>query len=213
MPLARKAFFDHVRPRLFSGGLRPHQVQGLDILLNTWEAKYQDRTPATQFAYVLATAYHETAATMQPIKEYGNVSYFTRLYDITGQNPSRARAMGNTAPGDGPRYCGRGFVQLTWKTNYSKATLKLRALGLPVDLVGDPDQAMRPEVAALILFEGMEEGWFTGIDLDDAIDARADGDEHADFVKARRIINGTDRAEQIARHADVFLAALKAGGL
>jgi putative chitinase len=69
---------------------------------------------------------------------------------------------------------------------------------------------MEPGIAAAILFIGMEEGWFTGIDLDDAIDDAVDGDEFADFVRARRIVNGTDRAEKIARHAVAFLSALTA---
>jgi len=60
------------------------------------------------------------------------------------------------------------------------------------------------------MFEGMEEGWFTGVKLDDVIDDKIDGDEHADFIRARRIINGSDRAEKIAGYADQFLAALKA---
>jgi hypothetical protein len=160
-------------------------VSGLDLLLTTWEHLYRERMPATQLAYALGTTYHETAATMQPVKEYGSVDYFTRMYDITGSRPALARSLGNTTPGDGARYAGRGFVQLTGKANYRKATEKLAPLGATVDLVAKPDDAMLPDVAALVLFEGMEEGWFTSVKLDDVIDGNVDGDEHADFIRAR----------------------------
>jgi putative chitinase len=213
MPLNRKPFFDQIRIPLFRGSLGGKQVAGLDLLLTTWEHLYRERMPATQLAYVFGTTYHETAATMQPVKEYGSVDYFTRMYDITGSRPALARSLGNTTPGDGARYAGRGFVQLTGKANYRKATEKLAPLGATVDLVAKPDDAMLPDVAALVLFEGMEEGWFTGVKLDDTVDGNVDGDEHADFIRARRIINGTDRAEQIARYADVFLAGLTAMGV
>src|SRR5690606_17856785 len=75
--------------------------------------------------------------------------------------------MGNTGPNDGWLYRGRGHVQLTGKDNYIRATAKLRSLGYDVDLVKNPDDANRPEIAPLILFLGMEEGWFTGRKLAD----------------------------------------------
>jgi len=211
--LNRSTFFGRVRSSLFGGTLSQSQVDGMTAMLDGWEKSYQQRTPLTQLAYCLATAFHETNRTMQPVHESGNAAYFTRLYDVQGANPARARAMGNAAPGDGALYCGRGLVQLTWRVNYAKATDKLHALGLldsGESLVTTPDLAMRMEIAVPVMFEGMEDGWFTGVDLDDTIDAIKDGDEHADFVKARRIINGTDRAELIAGYGDKFLTALSA---
>lgn len=211
--LDRKKFYDSVRSSLFGGKLLAPQVAGMDAILDAWEASYQQRTPIAQLAYCIATARHETAGTMQPIKEIGNLSYFTRLYDVQGSNPTRARAMGNIKPGDGAKYCGRGLVQLTWRNGYAKATTRLQALGIlksNESLVDFPELAMRIDVAVALLFEGMEGGWFTGVDLDETIDEMINGDEHAEFVKARRIINGTDRAEVIAKYADKFLTALKA---
>lgn len=204
-------FYDAVRP-LFGGKLKDSQVAGMEAILLAWEKSYQVRTPITQFAYCLATAFHETNQTMLPVHEIGNVAYFTRLYDVKGSNPKRAREMGNTHPGDGAKYCGRGLVQLTWRNSYLKATQRLLALGVlkaGESLVDNPDLAMRMDIAIVLLFEGTENGWFTGRDLDDTIDAMIDGDEHADFVKARRIINGVDRAEKIAGYSDKFLKALQ----
>lgn len=51
--------------------------------------------------------------------------------------------LGNTQPGDGKRYKGRGYIQLTGRSNYKKAG---KALGL--DLVGNPSLAEDPKIAA-----------------------------------------------------------------
>jgi|SRR5215218_1498143 len=191
----RAAFFAAVRKHF--GALNQSQVDGFSAILDVWEKSYTARTPLTQLAYCLATAWHETARTMQPIREYGH---------------GKGRKYG--VPVKGRVYYGRGLVQLTWDYNYEKATAELRKLGLlkPTEsFVTDPDLVMRPDLAIAIMLEGMERGWFTGKSLDQRIDAKVDGDEHADFVRGRAIINGTDKAEAIAKHGDAFLAALKAG--
>lgn len=211
MALNRKVFFDKVRQRPFKGSITPSQFSGITIILDVWEQSFRQRTPITQLAVCLATAYHETAHTMQPIRELGGSEYLRLNYDVTGRNPDRAKRYGNVRPGDGVKYCGRGDVQLTWFVNYQKATKRLRELGLigpDLDFTVTPDKVMEPRIAALIMFLGMEEGWFTGKTLDQLVDPNVDGDEHADAVRSRAIINGSDRAELIAGHADDFLAAL-----
>lgn len=194
------AFFAAVRAaKLLGDTLDQSEVDGVNAILAAcgdagWGPKFT--------AYALATADRETGGTMKPIKEWGGPAYFTRMYDVQGRDPARARKMGNTAPGDGVRYCGRGYVQLTWKANYQKAADKL---GWP--LVGNPDLAMRPDIAAQVMVRGMAEGWFTGRRLGDYITA-----EKCDFTNARKVINGLDRAVEIAREAEHYLAALLAGG-
>lgn len=162
-------------------------------------------------AYALATTYHETAGTMLPIKEIGGPAYFTRMYDIRGDRPAKARELGNLTPGDGAKFAGRGYVQLTGKSNYVKATAKLREMGFTVDLVAEPDRAMEPEIAAAILVSGMREGWFTGRDIDDDLPASGPA-RHAQFVASRDIINGRDKQEMIAEYAADFQTALQQGG-
>lgn len=212
MLIDRAAFFNAIRKPLFPKGMTQKAVDGIEFILSIWERKYQERTPLTQFANVLGTVYLETAATMQPIHEFGDQAYFMRMYDKTGSRPNVAATLGNTEFGDGAKYAGRGYVQLTGRANYRKATQRLRQLDLiapDVDFERDPDQVMQGQYAIPIMFIGMEEGWFTGKKLDDLIDVDADGDEHSDFAKARAIINGKDRAEDIANYSDTFLTALK----
>jgi hypothetical protein len=85
-----------------------------------------------EFAYLLGTVEHETAATFEPIEEYG------------GKNTRYA-----------PWY-GRGFVQLTWKANYDKYA---KLFGIPV---GDGSWALEPDKSAYIICHGMRYGVFTG---------------------------------------------------
>lgn len=194
-------FFDQMRAGLLGPTLTAQEVDGCNAILHAMEDCGLAYT-----AYALATAYHETASTMLPIKEYGGLTYFTRMYDIAGARPQKAAAMGNTSPGDGPKYCGRGYVQLTWKNNY-----KLAGDKLGVDLVAYPDKAMQPDIAAKIMRQGMENGWFTGRKFSSYLPS-AGVAARPRFIEARRIINGTDRAAQIADHAMAFQRALEAGG-
>lgn len=197
MTINRKFFFEGVRNSLFGGKLKASQVAGMDAMLTVWEtssAHQDDRW----LAYMLATAFHETAMTMQPIKEYGGDPWYTRNYDVTGANPGRAKKMGNTACGDGARYCGRGYVQLTWKNNYAAMN---QCTG--VDLVESPDLALDPAVACKIMFHGMTVGTFTGRKLDDYFNKTTE-----DWVNARRIINGLDRAPLVAGYGKAFYSAI-----
>lgn len=197
----QKAFFDHCRSGVMGPTLDNDEVSGAGAILDAMAG-----APLAWCAYALATAWHETAHSMQPIKEYGGPAYFTRMYDPKGQRPSLAKANGNTVPGDGIKYCGRGYVQLTWRNNYKRAGEKI---GYPLE--GNPDLAMRPDIAAMIMRRGMEEGWFTGKAFDHFLPKQGSADRAA-YVNARRIINGADKAGQIADYALRFQAALQAGG-
>lgn len=193
----RTAFFDAARARPFGGTLTQGQVDGINAILDAWEAR-PEFTDLRWLAYMLATAKHETANTMQPIGEYGGDAYFFRMYDPEGERGEFARRNGNTEPGDGVRFHGRGYVQLTWRSNYAK----MAAL-TGVDLVGHPELALEPKIAALIMFEGMKSGLFTGVGLGTYFNQIRDAP-----VSARKIINGLDRADEIAAIHRDFLAAL-----
>jgi putative chitinase len=189
-----EAFFGDVR--VFCGPLREPQVEGFNCLLSAMGAAGWSTGWA---AYGFATAFHETAMTMQPIKERGGDAYFHRLYDIEGERPDVAKRLGNLQPGDGVRYAGRGFVQVTGRSNYARFGID-----------GSPDDALRPDVAAKILVSGMADGMFSGKGLGDYLPAEVGKPEQ--FVAARKIINGVDRAQQIANYALQFQRALIVGG-
>jgi putative chitinase len=192
-----KIFFERVRSSF--GALSQKQVDGFNAILSGWTM--QGGEDLRWLAYMLATAWHETGEAMQPINELGGTNYFTRMYDPppAGTRPSVAEDLGNTRPGDGARYHGRGYVQLTGRGDYRKMGKKLN-----IDLEGNPDLALDADVAEEIMFAGMRDGDFTGKKLPDYFSASKD-----DPVNARRIINGTDKADLIAGYHRNFLVAIK----
>lgn len=203
------AFYDHLRDeRILGEEISKTEFRGCEEVIM---ACAKDGWALSWIAYALATTYHETAHTMEPVAEYGNNAYFTRQYDIQGRRPNTARQYENTQPGDGIKYRGRGYVQLTWKRNYRVMTERLRRMGFSVDLVANPDAAMEPDIAAAILVAGMREGIFTGRKVQDDLPARGAA-SLAQFEATRDVINGQDKKRQIAEHAMVFQTALQRGG-
>jgi predicted chitinase len=142
-----------------------------------------------QIAYVLATVELETGNTFKPIPERGPDSYFERY--------EGRQDLGNVHPGDGLRFKGRGFVQITGRNNYQNYA---KIMG--IDLVNNPDLALDPQNALFILVHGFKTGAFTGKKITTYIN-----DEQTDFYNARRCINGLNRAEDIASMAEKFLKA------
>jgi predicted chitinase len=131
----------------------------------------------------------ETAYTMWPIEEIGKGS--GREYGVPDQET-------------GQTYYGRGFVQLTWKTNYDKASAALSLIE-DRDLVWHPQLALDSLSAARVMYRGMAEGWFTGERLNSFFNQETD-----DPINARTIINGHDRDVEIAGYHAEFLIALEA---
>jgi predicted chitinase len=88
-------------------------------------------TDPTERAMFLAQMAHES----------GNFRYDEEIHD--GSNYEGRSDLGNTQPGDGKRYKGRGYIQLTGRANYTHYGKKLG-----VDLAGKPELAKRPDIAA-----------------------------------------------------------------
>lgn len=175
----RSIFFNSVRHSLFKGALSQSQVDGMNYMLDVYERDY-NWPDLRWISYAFATAFHETAFTMQPIKEYGGESYL------------RSKPY--------YPYYGRGYVQLTWEDNYRKMGDKLG-----VNMLGDnKDRALEPSIAAEVMYVGMRDGDFTSKKLSNYFSSSVN-----DPVNARRIINGTDKAQTIAGYHEKFLTAFK----
>lgn len=182
MPIDRDLVFSGLRFVLFGGRIAQTQVDGLNNILDAWEAEPPLDGQPHGLSYEIATGWHETGRTLQPIKEWG---------------VGRGHAYGVPDKATGQTYYGRGLVQLTWKANYERAD---NELGLGGELVRNPDLALTPAVAAKILHRGMVNGWFTGRKLADYFNA-----DRQDPIGARRIINGQDCAGLIAGYYRVIL--------
>jgi len=208
MTINRKAFFATIKSTLFNGRFTTDQVTGIDAILDQFEGCDPRWT-----AYALATAYHETGGKMTAVVENLNYSAkglrvtFPKYFSVSDAaryarkpeaiaNRAYGNRMGNgpESSGDGWKYRGRGLVQITGKDNYEK-----------YGIANSPEEALKLEVAVNITFDGMVNGRFTGKKLSDYFDATK-----TDWVGARRIINGTDKADKIAGEAKAFYAAIKA---
>ena len=97
--------------------------------LNDAMLEFEINTPQRQAAF-LAQIAHES----------GSLRYVREL--ASGEAYELRSDLGNTEPGDGPRYKGRGFIQVTGRANYQACG---NALG--VDLVGSPELLERPDLA------------------------------------------------------------------
>jgi hypothetical protein len=178
------------------GALTQAQVDGLEALLSALEGD-TDVSDVRWAAYMLATIKHECANTWQPVTEKGDTAYFDKYNAGT---PTGQR-LGNTAPGDGFLFRGRGYVQITGRANYLRLG---QALGLGTGLIDDADQALDPAIAYRIMSFGMRKGAFTGKKLSDYI-----AGPNCDYVNARRIINQIDQADLIKGYATGLESALR----
>lgn len=217
----RKKFTDAIKAPLFGGSFNATQVKGFDAILDAWEASGEDDPHS--LSYVFSTPHHETGAKFGPTSESLNYSvqgllntFGTRRispadaarFGRSASHPANQEAianlvyggewgrehLGNTQPGDGWKYRGRGLVQITGRANYAK-----------FGLADDPDKAFEIGTAARVLVDGMTHGKFTGKKLSDYF-----GSVTNDPVNARKIINALDRAETVAGYYRLYLPAIKA---
>jgi len=107
-----------------------------------------------------ATVAVETAHTFRPIDEFGGASYWTRMYE-------HRKDLGNIMPGDGALFHGRGYIQITGRSNYRKYGIE-----------NDPDKALEPAKAAEILAKYSQ---------DRGVDKAANRSRWRDV---RRLVNG-----------------------
>lgn len=188
-----KKFYNIIRPTLFKDSITANQFEGLSEILLKW--KKSRFTDIRWLAYILATVYHETARTMQPIEEYGKgrgkkYGIKIKMSGVPYETPDKI-------------YYGRGLVQITWYENYNKMGRILK-----IDLLRKPELALNMKIAIDILFEGMTRskssfGDFTNKSLDQYFSSKIN-----DPINARRIVNGNDCDKLIADYHNIFLKAL-----
>jgi hypothetical protein len=191
MPYDMDVFFDRVRVKPFGGSLTQRQVDGMNYLMMQWEGRFEESAAEQStpwLAYCLATVFHETAQKMVPIEEYGR---------------GDGRSYGNPVGPYEQCYYGRGHVQLTWEENYIKGEGVLHEYGMNVPLHQYPHRMLEDEPSAVVLYDGMIDGWFTGVGLPKFFDENTE-----DPYNARTIVNGHDKADVIARYYEDFKAAL-----
>jgi putative chitinase len=172
----RHKLFDTTRANLF-GVITQSQVDGINDIVTEWEAV--NNQDYRQLAYVLGTVYHESAATMQPVKEHGGEAYL------------KAKAY--------YPYYGRDLVQTTWLRNYEKVK---EFSG--IDVVTYPDLIGKMPLAAKVAVYFMNKGYFTGKKLSHFFN-----DTTEDWYHARRIINGLDKADLVASYGKKFYDGLQ----
>lgn len=187
----RAFFFQTVRTAF--GPLKQTQVDGLNEILDLME-----RLPTGDVrfdAYFLATVKRECGDTWKPITEWGPVSYFNKYEPGT----RIGKVLGNTVKGDGYRLRGHGYTQTTGRRNFIIVGTRL---GLP--LVDNPELLLVPENAYRASIVAMTEGLYTGKKVSDYLTPTK-----CDYLNLRRVINGLDRAQEIAANARVFEKALR----
>jgi hypothetical protein len=154
-----------------------------------------------QVAYILATARHECLwreVFFESRTEGGPVSYFNRYDPVLATGPDQrawAIKMENTQQGDGYKYRGRGYPQLTWKKNYRRCG---ELIG--VDLVNNPERAAEPAISAACIIRAMLNGTFTELKLDKFVNKKGE----KDYLNARKVVNGVDKAPILQGHAVIF---------
>ncbi|MDT3718000.1 glycoside hydrolase family 19 protein [Pseudomonas oryzihabitans] len=126
-----KTNFEKNYPRVFR-----HDKESFVQIFNQCLNKYGIITPYQQ-THFLAQCIHESA------------HFDTTLEFSSGEcyNPGRHRnalCQGNTEAGDGPKYRGRGLIQLTWKKNYRQYSEHRK-----IDYVADPDKVAADMLTAI----------------------------------------------------------------
>lgn len=193
----RAKFFAYLRSGnapMFGSSLSTGQVSGIEGILDGF-AKTGDGRDKT-LGYGLATARREVGSGMVPVREGFSKSDASARAYVAKHYPNKGYSK-PTGPW-GFVYYGRGYVQLTWLSNYEAE-----------GIAADPDRALDPEFAAELMFAGLLDGRWNGQWKGIAFYLPTGGPD--DLKNARRTVNLTDHWEEIAGFYKQFIAAIAAG--
>lgn len=181
--------YENIKKEFGLRSISQKQVDGFEAVFNEYERL---NIPIEFLFYILATIWHEVGGTMQPIEEIGKgkglkygkrVWYDGRIYT------------------DIPHiFYGRGHTQNTWRDIYLKLT---QANTKGWDFVNHPELLLTMECSVWATFYAMITGLYTGRKLSHYFT-----NSISDAVGARKIINGTDKAQLIASYYDKFKKAI-----
>lgn len=188
----------------FNYSKSPVHLQNYNIFLDSMLLDNYVNSNLNIMAYFLATSYWETDNSMAPIVEVRQVA-------IDTPRRREVRALQDRYWSTG--YYGRGYVQLTWESNYKSMSEHLLSEYpnlyqdyKPDFLVSNPDLAINPAIAYDIMSCGMRGGYFSGGGRGIAYYINSNS---TDYINARRTVNGTDNANTIADLAKQFETLLK----
>jgi hypothetical protein len=132
------------------------------------------------------------------VRTNGTYSALTKGAKMGSTAGAAASKAYEDAEGTEHSYFGRGYVQLTWWSNYAKASVYL---DMGLNLLSDPEKVMDPSTAYAIMSYGMRtgKGFANGHKLSDFFSA-----DKRNYVGARKMVNGTDHNSEIAKLAILF---------
>lgn len=186
----RNIFFERIERRPHKAKLRADQRGNYNRILDYWEGLVADGKfdpDPRHLANPLATVFLETGV----LKKVGNKKVIDRtIAPVKEYGPESYLKSKPYYP-----WIGEGLVQVTWEKNHRKFGAT------------KPGQMLTWPKALDAMFRGMRDGMFTGKKLSTYFNATKD-----DPINARRIINGTDRADDVAGYHRDYLEAIKAAG-
>ncbi|MBZ0204234.1 MAG: hypothetical protein K8I03_14560 [Ignavibacteria bacterium] len=208
MEKVNKAFFELEYGNQFGKGLKAGKRENIFRIIDAFESD-PDMKSLRWLAYILATSMHESNDTFAPVVEGYWIKPESKrvasLYNYYAKNnPGALRTIFPNGK-NGTAYYGRGrVVQLTHNFNYKLASEKVygddRLFKNPDLIIEDVNCDMS------VTFKGMLQGWFTGRKLTQYFPLDS---QKADWVNARKIINGLDKAKLIAGYAEKFYECLE----
>ncbi len=183
-------FSDGTTATLFSS-LTQRQVDSLNTVVACFDAFSGAPRCIDDLAYILATCLRECGPGMNLSVEEGG--------------RGRGKAYGLPAGPYNQVYYGRGPCQITWLANYQKAKTKTG-----IDFVAHPEYMCEATKGVVYMIVAMYAGLFTGKGLRTYIQPNVPT-SFAAFGECRRIINGVDHKDEVARNAMAFVEALRVG--